>query len=376
MAEDVLIKDIRKALKRRRRQPNAYAGYGLLTNPFPKAGEQTTSPSYDQREANRIFRRKLVAFVELRGERSDRLFVYGDHRVGKTNFLLHSKYVVDTLESAGDIEGFDAVYVPEPGDKYMTFHATLVDRLAENAIPSLLSQLSRDGPARDLEGVTALLASVLSHLIGLDDLGDQHIRLFSKWLRGEKCGITEQRQLGGPASNVTTASLATKVLWELLNLMRMEGTLRGLVVFLDEFELIFSATLSTPKRARYIQDLRHFIDVFQKGIFLVVASLPGVQPQLLREYPALRNRLGKPRELTEIRDEQEARDYAQAYLGDGRARYAEANPGEEQRQFDTLLTDQEVTEAFERVKEEQGKVLQGPFYDELYRITEAKVTSS
>lgn len=376
MDEDHLVIEVRRDLNRRREQPNPFERYGLLMNPFPRAGEQTAHPSYNQREANKIFREKLVNFVRGGGERSDRFFVYGDHRVGKTNFLLHSKYVVDTLASAGDIEGFQSVYVPQPGDGHLSFHRDLIEALATNAIPSLLNEVRLEHDMVDIHALSSPLSSVLSHLSQLEDLEDMHIRLFSKWLSGERCSVSELNKLGGPSFNVTTSSLATKLLWQLFSLMRSTSILYGLIVFFDEFELIFGASLSVARRARYVQDLRHFIDVFQKGIFLVVASLPGVQPQLQREYPALRNRLGKPRELTEIRDEREAIEYANAYIQYGRGRYKQANPDADERRFDTLLGDKVIGEAFQRVKEEQGKVVQGPFYDELYRVTESKVAST
>ena len=73
---------LKDQLSRKVKKANPYGQYGFLRNPFPRAGETTAEPSYNQDIAKKAFEAKFVSFIQNDGESSDRFLVYGDQRLG------------------------------------------------------------------------------------------------------------------------------------------------------------------------------------------------------------------------------------------------------------------------------------------------------
>jgi len=357
------------------RKPSPFERYGFLRNPFPKAGEPTSEPFHNQDKVRRAFEAKFFSFVQSGGESSDRLLVFGDHRVGKTNFLLHWQHQISRLLEDGILGGFIPLYLTVASDNFIDdIHKPLVMELSKAIFPSFFEMLkTRDPDIPDGDLARAIEATLKRDSFQLKMfIDDADIRRFAKWFSGQRCTLSELRELGGVFSSIDTSSLAIRYLRDFVQLARHYEILKGVIVFLDEFELILGKAMTTSQRARYLNDLRHFVDTLQKGVLLVVASSTAILEEFQREHPALKNRFGETLELQKIQTLDEAKRYAQAYLSFGRETYNRAQKTGKTNGFQEIITEEEIAAIFEEVREKYGRA-QGPFFAKLYNKVEEKV---
>jgi len=203
-------------------------------------------------------------------------------------------------------------------------------------------------------------------------LDDRQFLLFSRWLAAEKSTAGLRKELG-VASDVLSTSRATLLLRDFLNLASFSQP-KGVLVFVDEFEEYTVAASS--QKIRFLQDLRNFLDVVQRGIALVIASTPpGIVG--LKDYRAIDNRLGTRVELRSIKDALDAVGYAKAYLtwGHDEFRRQELEGVTEPEQ---LLSEREMKQAFEEAlpSVEKEEAPQSRFFDRLHRMAFEKTRSS
>lgn len=365
-------------LRQELRQDNPYERYGLLSNPFPKAGEPTADPLYNQEPVVETFERMLLTFFQTDGNDSSRLLIYGDHRVGKTNFLLHWRQQVERLLNERVVTGFHPIYLTISADNFVEdVYGPIITELSKDLIPSFFEALRKLNPnllstKTDLDRAIHTTIEILNQKDTSNDEDDTTIRLFTKWFSGERCAQSELKMLGGLFSSIDTSSLAIKYFRDFVNLARQHTEYKGVIIFMDEFELIFGSAVTSSKRARYLQDLRHFIDMLEGGILLVVASSSAIYAEFQREYPAIKNRFSQTKELSSIKSIEQARGYAEAYIDFARAAFQEV--GGKQDAVEELLTPGEIEECF-AVAYSQYKGAQGMFLAELHRRVEDKVRS-
>lgn len=376
---------LKDQLSQKAKKANPFEQYGFLRNPFPKAGETTADPSYNQDTVKKAFEAKFVSFVQNDGESSDRLLIYGDQRVGKTNFLLHWQHRISKLLEDGVTDGYIPIYLTVASDNFLDdVHKPLVMELSKAIFPPFFETIQQnhdpafrsqsDNFTQAIVATTKALEAAKDRLLSDDIAAAAAIRLFAKWFGGEKCTPNELKTLGGVFSSIDTASLAINYFRDFIRLSRRyKGrykVLRGLIVFLDEFELVFGKAVPPSKRARYLQDLRHFIDMTQEGVLLVVASSSTILTEFQRDYAALKNRFGETQELQAIRSLDEARGYAKAYLDFGPKIY----PREQSKKgdFKPIITEEEIADIYEEVQKEH-KGAQGWFFAKLHDRVEEKV---
>lgn len=374
--EDRDYERLKSRIREEKKEPNPFERYGLLKNPFPRAGEQTDYLCYNQDRVKEAFETKFLPFVQSGGQSSDRLLIHGAHRVGKTNFLLYYRRQISKLVEEGVLEGFIPLYITvSPDNLIRDLHRPLVVELSNRVFPAFFETVKNyDKPLfQDGSDLTRAIETIVrppqSRLRQLQQhLGYEDIRLFTKWFSGEKCTQTELRALGGVFSSIGTSSLAIKYFRDFVNLARRLDVFKGLITFLDEFELIFGAAVTASKRARYLQDLRHFIDMVQEGVLLIVTSSSAILKQFQSDYPALKNRLGD-QELNPIQNAEEAMGYAQAYLSFERDVFHEQRR-DKAGDYDIVISEDEIAYVFEEVQKEGA---QGMFYAKLHEKVEEKV---
>jgi hypothetical protein len=364
-----LVDEVVKELE----QPNRFSTFGVLRNPFPKAGETAAEPFHNQAEANTAFLEyKFKPFIKSEGTESNRLLVYGDHRVGKTNFLMHWHGLISRLLEDRIVVGYSCVYRSLYSGTFLDdVHKPLVTELSKSVFPSFFEGFEPTGLAnKDDDLARAISKTVPRQAKMFTNDRDPRLNLFAKWFSADKCSSAELKELG-VSSSIDTASLAIRYLRDFIELAQERKLMKGIVVFLDEFELIFSRSVTPSNRARYLQDLRHFIDTLQKGILMLVASLPAVQIDFQRDYPAVRNRFGDNQDLKEIRSAVEAKAYANAYLDYARKSYKA--PHKKQGKPKDLISSAEIERIYQQVLEEQKKVTQGWFFAKLHDTVEEQV---
>jgi hypothetical protein len=284
---------------------------------------------------------------------------------------LHWNYLISRLLEDRILVGYSCVYHSIYSGNFIDdIHKPLITELSKVVFPSFFETFDPTGlENRDDDFVRAINKTVKRQTQLFKDDNDPRLNLFVKWLSGEKCSSSELKGLG-VFSNIDTSSLAIKYFRDFIDLAQGHNILKGLIFCLDEFELIFSRAVTPSNRARYLQDLRHFIDMLQKGVLMVVASLPAVQIEFQRDYPAVRNRFGDTQELKEIHSSDEAKEYAQSYIDHGHKSYKEAGKKGKAR---SVISGGEIEDIYNAVLEEHGKVTQGWFFARLHDRVEQKI---
>ena len=140
------------------------------------------------------------------------------------------------------------------------------------------------------------------------------------WLQGVKLTAAEKKQLGNISVEIGKSStVAIKFLSDLVKIFLHVEIFKGVIIFLDEFEEIFSSLTSTSQ-AQYAQDLRNLFDSHPKGIVFVIATAP-IAERLQQISPALQRRLGPGVQIDPISDEGTALEYAREYIKWGRGEF-------------------------------------------------------
>jgi bacteriophage exclusion system BrxC/D-like protein len=205
--------------------------------------------------------------------------------------------------------------------------------------------------------------------------------LLRRWLRGERIRAPHRSQLG-VSSPIESPSQMLNALEGLLKFLRLPDTAetseqakcRGLLFFLDEFELIWKAR--RDRRDQFLQALRALIDSSPWGLFLCVGMATGIHVEMEEveaSYPALFARLKGSRgipALVQIGFVTEAIGYARAFERHARSKYAQAfgNSGLQE----DIFTDHDI-ESFFTDLAGRGSVSQGDFFDRLHTEAERRV---
>lgn len=371
------------------KQKNPYITFGYLKNPFPTNATESYKICYNQENVKKIFINKLRSYIL--NQNIETLLINAEHRVGKTNFLLH---YYEGLKDAEDNKLFKCVYIRNYGDNYLTMHKALVEMLGEDFFIDLLNKIKDKKVLLEEISDTDLkrgLSSIIRTptLFGFDP---KKISIFYEWFFGLKCKQNELQKID-VFSNITTSSLAIRYLKDLIKISRSVGLMNGLVIFMDEFELVFGASVSRAKRDKYLQDLRSLIDEIQNGIFIVCAITPGALVEMSKNYQALKARFGESVSLSPIHNIDEAQAYAEEYLKFARQEYQNKFKDKESKKLKTIniIESDEIIKIYKDLaslnpdqdwflqddeliqKELPGIVNQGFFFEKLHNYIEEKI---
>ena len=130
-------------------------------------------------------------------------------------------------------------------------------------------------------------------------LEPQSYRILDNWLQGVKLPAADKKLLGNISADVGKSStVAIKFLSDLVKVFLHVKIFKGVIIFIDELEEIFSG-LTPTSQAQYAQDLRNLFDSHPKGVVFVVATSP-ITERLQNVSPALERRLGKGVQIAPI----------------------------------------------------------------------------
>ena len=375
---------------------NPYENFCLLSNPFPRVG-QFYGICVDQESVKGEFRRILREFYH--DSQSQVMTIFGSTGAGKTNLL---RFLEQTFRkwrepTAGkkSITDLFTVFVEQPQGSYLEIHRQIINQLGALLSTEFFSELRQRkiNPSKlpdELSGAHPALIQVLVHIaqrdsgqLNLQDASGQtsflheplSYRILENWLQGIKLSAAEKKQLGNVSAEVGKSStVAIKFLSDLVKIFLHVELFKGIIIFIDEFEEVFSGS-SPTYQAQYAQDLRNLFDSLSRGVMFVVATAP-IAERLQQISPALQRRLGTGVEIAPISDETTALVYAQAYMKWGRNRFTEkmnravsfpANCSDADQPY-YPLTESEVKEAYKGLKDEYPVVIPGDLLPELNHI--------
>jgi hypothetical protein len=348
-------------------KPNPYEKYSLLKNPFPGHGER---PRADVCTDQEKIKEKFAEVLRNFGTETKRLRIEGANGAGKTNILRYFESLTERIRLEGRIDAIYPIYIHEPGDNYFVIHQQIIERLAEFFLDDLLNGLRGNlgqvkvvskemKPAKEILSVIECIVKPDRTLFS--DLYEADRKdIFVDWLMGHKLSVQQKKSIGGDkVPEISSASLAIRFLNSLLQLLKEMELCNGIVLLFDEFEEIFSQSLTRARQARYVQDLRHLFDVLQEPTFLVIATTP--EPRDLSKYPAITRRIGEALPLQPIDSEDLAIAYVKNYLRAGRMDYFTEKEDLEKLTYQSLLeqleplTEQTIIQVYQSVKEEADK---------------------
>ena len=292
------------------KETNIYHMFGFNENPFPEdATNYAKEVFHNQEEAIDILKRALTNFATDRHRQI--VLIEGSYRTGKTHLL---KYFFENLKEKAP-HSILIWYAKDYGNNFMDFYKILlVDAISETQINNFINRFKKDNVSG--EKVNPYLKQALnSVLLEKEEKREEKLWLFYKWLQGFNLTKTEQRELR-IESNLSFSGLAVKVLHDFLILAKKYADFKGLILFLDEFEKLFTKSYSATQRSNYLYAFRNFIDEFNDiGLFIAAAILGKTLGDLKRDYEALYHRLtGKSAKIRLLATAEEAIAFARVFL--------------------------------------------------------------
>lgn len=322
---------------------NPYEEFWLLSNPFP-TGREFYGICVDQDSVKKEFTRTLRDFYL--GSQSRIMTILGSTGAGKTNLLrfLEQKFRKWRESTTGRkaITDLRTIFVEHPQGGYLEVHRQITSQLSAMFFTEFFSAIRHEkinlsDLPEDLSGTHPALIQALDYIadrdsvqLSWDDATGQAsflhepvpYRILENWLQGIKLSAAEKQLLGKVSVDVGKSStVAIKFLSDLVKLFLHVELFKGIIIFIDEFEEVFSG-LSPTSQAQYAQDLRNLFDSLSRGVVFVVATAP-IAERLQKISPALNRRLGKGVPIAPISDDTTALGYARAYMEWGRIRFKE-----------------------------------------------------
>jgi len=274
-----------KIFKEEERGKNIYHLFGFEKNPFPPdATPYAKDIFHNQEKGLKILEESLINFV--RDKHRQLILVEGPFRTGKTHFLSHAYQKLK--EFAHD---FIIWYGKNYGSEFMDFYRMLVvEGISETRIANFIEKFKENKESVFKEEIHPYLKHALKTIL---DQQEDTFYLFYKWLQGINLTKKEQELLRVD-SNLTFSGLAIEILRDFLLLGRKFSNFRGFILFLDEFERLFTKSFTPTKRSSYLYAFRNFIDEMSKvGLFMVIAIVDKNINDLTKDYEALYHRLSE-----------------------------------------------------------------------------------
>jgi hypothetical protein len=169
--------------------------------------------------------------------------------------------------------------------------------------PILIKHIVEEG-AILLPQIIKVAKSLILRLVNNSDVATAFLQLITestsilawKWLGGEQI-LYEQRRRMGVVSPIESDDTALMIFQDIRNVMRYLGY--DLVCLLiDEFELI--EILHYKQKQRYLNTLRHIIDLNPAGLCLIISCTPEVWKGMVLEYHAFSERIFRELVLTPL----------------------------------------------------------------------------
>lgn len=300
----------------REEQPKLiYQKFGVLSNPFPSAG-QTSGHPHMSTEADQQVDAAVKTFYSDR--KSHVISITASQGIGKTNLLnAYENALREKLSS----DGFFVIrYVPDPEPFFDPLIRSIFENLGEDYLRRSIQALAKkkeeiDDIDKILEFVRmSEIKTMLKALVEVKspEKLNERISLAYQWLLGLPVRKAHQTELG-VNFRLDTVEAKTRALRDIVYLGSEMKTLEGIFILLDELEKQ-DFSLSKTIVLRYLSALRALIDALPKYLFLMVALTTDALNRYREMLPAIRGRLANEVKLSPIRNEEEAVELFKFYL--------------------------------------------------------------
>ena len=319
-------------------EQRSYGKFNLTENPFPYSPvpNDDTTIYTDQEEVKQALYDVLGTAVST--GKSNHLVVTGKYGNGKSHTLKYGKKLVQSKSNS--IVG----YVPQPGNSFLDiYHEFMYDLgyeffqdLAHEYLAKVIQEQDieieeeiSDGKEMEeaIEDGDILLSDVvpiairqLKDISKFTDFARAFVHLVYEgtclyawqWLSGEGLRY-EQRKEMEIHTDIDDDNKAVKAFTSVKKLFQYLDY-GILCVFIDEFESV--ARLSPKKEQSVLNSLRHVMDMNPQGISLVIACAPEVWQDVMAEYHAFAERIGREVALRPLDQEKTAlliQEYLKSY---------------------------------------------------------------
>lgn len=293
-----------------------YKKFGVLSNPFPSAG-QTSGHPHMSTEADNQVDAAVKTFYSDR--KSHVISITASQGIGKTNLLnAYENALREQLSSRGF---FLIRYVPDPEPFFDPLIRSIFDNLGEDYLRRSINALAKkkeeiDDTDKLLEFVRmSEIKTMLKALLAVVDSEEklsERLSLAYQWLLGLPVRKSHQTELG-VNFRLDTVEAKTRALRDIVYLGSEMKTLEGIFILLDELEKQ-DFSLSKTIVLKYLSALRALIDALPKYLFLMVALTTDALNRYREMLPAIRGRLANEVQLLPIKNDEEAVKLFQFYL--------------------------------------------------------------
>ena len=308
--------------------------FGLNENPFPYSPVPSNEPNIycDQEDV----RKRLFEVLKntISTGKSNHLIITGKYGNGKSHTLKYANKLLKKQERTV------SSYVAQPGEDFVDIYHEIIydlgyDFFNKLAHEHLLKVIKEDdeneidiNTAEELEKAIKqgdiLLTDKIS--VAIKDLKEEtkfidfarafiHLvyeetSLYAwQWLSGEGLRY-EQRKKMEIHTNIDDGNKAVRALESIKKILK-QLNYNSIVIFIDEFESI--ERLSSKRKQKLLNSLRHFMDTNPKGLSLIIACAPELWSEVMAEYHAFSERIGNQVDLKPL-DKKELEKLINKYI--------------------------------------------------------------
>lgn len=322
-----------------------YAKYGLAGNPFPFSGVPDEHPNVYIGQDDVLQKINGVLSSTVLSAQSNHIIVTGSYGNGKSHTLKFIKSHIREQFSEKSGNPICVGYVSQPGENFLDIYTkfmydlgyAFVKHLSQEYLGLIAYQLSKEGSIEEkirkgqgwkqIENGDVLISDIVPKAIQrLNDgikfvdytrafiaLSYEENSIYSwEWMCGEGVEYNKRQELSlGKNLNDTNSIRA----FGALKFIIKELGFSSLVLLVDEFEYI--ETLPPLKKQKLLNSLRHIIDLNGEGLSLIIACAPEVWQNIVAEYHAFSERIGKEANLKPL-DQEKIRMLLTSYLNNKR----------------------------------------------------------
>ncbi|MDZ7968024.1 MAG: P-loop NTPase fold protein [Nostoc sp. DedSLP03] len=358
-----------------------YKKFGVLSNPFPSAG-QTSGHPHMSTEADKQVDAAVKTFYSDR--KSHVISITASQGIGKTNLL---NAYENALREKLSPHGFFVIrYVPDPEPFFDPLIRSIFENLGEEylrrSIDALAKEKQKIGDIDKLlefvrmSEIKTMLKALLE--VKSEEKRNERISLAYQWLLGLPVRKTHHTELG-VNFRLDTVEAKTRALRDIVYLGSQMKTLEGIFILLDELEKQ-DFSLSKTIVLRYLSALRALIDALPKYLFLMVALTTDALNRYREMLPAIRGRLANEVPLSPIRNDEEAVKLFQFYLESAKSEARKSVQDQKlQAGNDVLLRENDARLVFYRLLEQRTNiqgVRQRDYLNALYKEANKSIEAS
>ncbi|MDJ0619148.1 MAG: hypothetical protein QNJ63_20805 [Calothrix sp. MO_192.B10] len=292
-----------------------YEKFGVLSNPFPSAG-QTSGHPHMSTEADQKVDTAVKTFYSDR--KSHVISITASQGIGKTNLL--NAYEVALREKLSPLGFFVIRYVADPEPSFDPLIRSIFENLGEEylhrSVNALAKKVEKNDDVDELLNFvrTSEIKTMLKALLAAKSEEELSVRLSLayQWLLGMPVRKNHQNELN-VNFRLDTVEAKTRALRDIVYLGAEMETLEGIFILLDELEKQ-DFSLSKTIVLRYLSALRALIDALPKYLFLMVALTTDALNRYREMLPAIRGRLANEVQLSPLRKQEEAVQLFEFYM--------------------------------------------------------------